>query len=86
LDRDIIEIKTNLTIYGQKTTKPKIYRWADQCGPFRDTNHQFPGIPNVALNFGHVWSASVVDDKELEGLIMDWYNEVDYLKKKTFLD
>ena len=72
----VINNNSNILCHFNKEKK-YCFRWADQCGPFRDSNHQFPDFSNVALNFGHVWSASVVDDKGLEGLIMDWYNEVD---------
>ena len=57
-----------------KTTS--FLRWADQCGPARDTNHNIPGFPNVGQNFGHLLSATPVDDKGLEAIIMEWYDEV----------
>jgi hypothetical protein len=53
-----------------------LFRWADQCGEFRDKDHQIQDFPFTGQNFGHFWTATPVDDKGLEGMLMDWYNEV----------
>ncbi len=53
-----------------------MFRWADQCGEFRDKDHQIQDFPFTGQNFGHFWTATPVDDKGLEGMLMDWYNEV----------
>ena len=56
-----------------------VYRWADQCQEFRDKDHRIPGFSLVGLNFGHVWSKTVTEDKALDSILMDWYDEVFYL-------
>ena len=56
-----------------------VFRWADQCQEFRDKDHRIPGFSLVGLNFGHVWSETVDEDKALDSILMDWYDEVFYL-------
>jgi hypothetical protein len=65
-----------ITLSGYHSIEKLVFRWADQCGEFRDKDHQIPGFPDAGQNFGHVWTQTLVEDKGLEALLMDWYYEV----------